>query len=135
MPHVQGEALAPIAYEQPSADLVALVDTEPTPIAIPGPHDVTALAHFPTMLPLAALAERELKLAGHRFNPVTHDQTRAPHFVRVDFLDTARGRAALIEGLPRAARIRHPAWSPDGSRLAMAVTTGEGVELWTADVA
>lgn len=135
MPPVQGKPLAPIAYEQPSADLVALVDTEPTPIAIPGPHDIAAVAHFPTMVPLVDLAERELKLAGHRFNPATHDQTRAPHFVRVDFLDTASGCSAPIEGLPRAARIRHPAWSPDGSRLAMAVTAGKGVELWTADVA
>jgi dipeptidyl aminopeptidase/acylaminoacyl peptidase len=131
-------AALPLAaqYRIPPKELVDVVDAQPTPGAIPSPDGKwLLLIQQPAMLTIEDLSQAELKLAGIRFNPETHDQTRVLYATSLTLAAIAGGASRPITGVPAAARMRHPAWSPDASKLAFTVSTPAGVELWVADVA
>jgi dipeptidyl aminopeptidase/acylaminoacyl peptidase len=124
----------PVAYQQPSADLVQLADAALPPAVLPGPNDETVLlADTPPLLPIAEVAQTELKLGGLRFNPENHAETRAVYFSALRFLDTATGQARPVTGIPAGGRVRQPEWSPDGRLVALTVAFPTRVELWVAE--
>lgn len=120
-------------YQMPPKPLADLIDAPAFPAAIDSPDaQHLLLAEPPPLLTIADLAEPELKLAGIRFNPQTHDQPRATYFKKLTFVTVADGRKAEVIGLPESPRVRHIAWSPDAKRIAFTVSMPSGVELWSA---
>ncbi len=104
--------------------------------AFPGPDDGTLLlADVPPLLPIAEVAQPELKLAGLRFNPVNNAESRAGYYSALTLLDVATGHARPVRGVPADGRIRQPSWSPDGKHVAFTVARPTRVELWVVDVA
>jgi len=78
-----GVAAGQDTYQVPAKALVDIADAPPTPMVAAGPGDWLLLARPASMLTIADLAQPELRLGGYRFNPVTHDQTRAMYAVEL----------------------------------------------------
>jgi hypothetical protein len=91
------------------------------------------LVEYPALIPLAELAQPELKLAGLRFNPQRHSQSRGYHDTAARFVRLSQPETHPVSGLPAGAQLRDWSWSPDGARVAFAVTTASAVELWVAE--
>lgn len=122
-------------YQMPPKALADLVDAPAFPASIVAPDSRRMLlAEPPPLLTIADLAEPELKLAGIRFNPKTHDQPRALYFKKLTFVALADGAKTEVTGLPENPRVRHIAWSPDSKRIAFTVSMPGGVELWSAGI-
>jgi dipeptidyl aminopeptidase/acylaminoacyl peptidase len=122
-------------YQMPPKPLADLVDAPAFPVPVVSPDSQRLLlAEPPPLLTIADLAEPELKLAGVRFNPQTHDQPRATYFKKLTFVTIADGSKLDVTGLPDNPRVRHIAWSPDSKRVAFTVSTPAGVELWSAGI-
>jgi dipeptidyl aminopeptidase/acylaminoacyl peptidase len=130
-----GVAAAQDTYKVPAKELVDIADAPPTPSALAGPKEWVLLAHPVPMLTIADLSQPELRLGGYRFNPFTHDQSRAIYVNELSLMNAATGEKRQVTGLPSPLRARNPAWSPDGSRLAFTTATDAGLTLWTIDVA
>ena len=126
---VAGAAAAQSTYQVPAGELVELADAPPTPLAYAGPGDWTMLVRMALMFTIADLSQPELKLGGYRFNPVTHEQTRAPYAVELSLLNAVTGERRTVTGLSSRLRARSPAWSPDGSRFAFTAGTDAGLTL------
>src|SRR5262249_28062559 len=122
---------APDSYRMPPEEIAKLADAPLTPALRLSPDQAWALlTDTPTLLPLSDLAQPELKLAGHRFNPQNDDQTRSPYAQHPVLLRISDGSQRPIAGLPDQARLRYLAWSPDAKRIAMAAITENALELW-----
>ena len=128
-------AFADDSYQMPPKELAALVDAPPTPSMNVGPGDWAVLMESPLFVTIADLAQPELKLAGVRFNPRNHEQTRFGYSRALRLLRISSGEQKAIAGLPQPLRARLVTWSPDGARLAFTHASGDGVELWVADIA
>ncbi|HEX7152547.1 MAG TPA: prolyl oligopeptidase family serine peptidase [Thermoanaerobaculia bacterium] len=122
-------------YQLPPKEIVELADAPPTPVFLSGPGDWALLGQTPALLAISDLAQPELKLAGHRFNPQSHEQTRAGYYVSLRLLNVLTGVEKAVSGLPASLRARNVTWSADGARFAFTHANERGVELWTADVA
>src|SRR5436190_23763565 len=120
-------------YQMPPKAIADLVDAPAFPVASVSPdRQRLLLAEPPPLLTIADLAAPELKLAGIRFNPQTHDQPRATYFKKLTLVAIADAKKTEVTGLPAEPRVRHIAWSPDSKHLAFTLSTPEGVELWSA---
>ncbi|HEX3581093.1 MAG TPA: S9 family peptidase, partial [Thermoanaerobaculia bacterium] len=120
-------------YQMPPKALADLVDAPAFPVPFVAPDSQRMLlAEPPPLLTIADLAEPELKLAGIRFNPQTHDQPRALYFKKLTFVTLADEAKTEVSGLPENPRVRHIEWSPDSKRIAFTVSMPDGVELWSA---
>jgi len=123
-------------YRTPPQAIVDVVDALPTPFAVPSPDGKTLLMlQTPALLTIADLSQPELKLAGVRFNPETHDQTRSNYYTSLSLVPVAGGAARAVSGAPAGTRMRYATWSPDSSKIAFTLSTQAGVELWAADAA
>ena len=125
-----------LKYQMPPKEIAEVVDAPPSPFASVSPDGKTLLlVQFPAMLTIADLSQPELKLAGVRFNPVRHDQTRSTYATSLTLAPVAGGASRPITGLPGAPRMRYATWSPDSSKVAFTLSADDGVELWVADAA
>ena len=125
-----------LKYQMPPKEIAEVVDAPPSPFASVSPDGKTLLlVQFPAMLTIADLSQPELKLAGVRFNPERHDQTRSTYATSLTLVPVAGGAPRPVSGLPNAPRMRYATWSPDSSKIAFTLSTDEGVEMWVADVA
>src|SRR5258705_5074719 len=122
-------------YQTPPKELAALVDAPPTPSMNVGPGDWAVLTEAPLFLTIADLAQPELKLAGLRFNPRNHEQTRFGYNRDLRILRVSSGEQRAIAGLPQPLRARLVTWSADGARIAFTQASEDGVELWVVDAA
>jgi dipeptidyl aminopeptidase/acylaminoacyl peptidase len=121
-------------YQMPPAELVKLATAPQTPSFELGPRgDWGLLLDVPPLVPIAEVAQRELKLAGLRFNPDNDGQTRSLYFAKLTFVQIPSGRTTAVGGLPADPRIRDVQWAPDGARVAFTLTRATGVELWIAE--
>jgi len=125
-----------VKYQMPPSAIAGVVDAPPTPLASLSPDGKSLLLmQQPALLTIADLSQPELKLAGVRFNPGTHDQTRSFYFTSLTVVPVAGGAQRAIGGLPAGPRMRYPTWSPDSSKIAFTLSAPGGVELWVADAA
>ncbi len=123
-------------YRLPPPEIVALADAPLTPLAVLSPNgNSIALLDPAPLLTLGDLSQLELKLAGLRFNPSNHDQTRPTYFGNLRLLTVTGAKEQAVSGLPSGAHIRNLSWSPDAKAVAFTVAGDAGLELWTASMA
>ena len=121
-------------YEMPPPELAALVDALPTPGLVNGPGDFGLLSVTPQFLTIADLSQPELKLAGVRFNPQNHEQTRFAYSNDLRLLQISSGSQRMLSGLPSPLRARYVTWAPDGKHFAFTNAGENALELWSGDV-
>ena len=125
-----------LTYQTPSPTLAALVDAPRTPsVRLSPDHATMALFTVPGAPSVAELAEPELGLAGVRINPQTFAPSRSSGYTGLALKTVDGGAERAVTGLPEDARLRSPAWSPDGRHLALLADRDTRVELWVVDVA
>lgn len=128
-------AAAQDTYQTPPKELAALVDAPPTPAMSVGPGDYALLAESPLFLTIEDLAQPELKIAGLRFNPRNHEQTRAGYARDLRVLHLASGETRALSGMPAALRARNVAWAANGKNFAFTNASEDTLELWAGDAA
>lgn len=128
-------AFAEDTYRMPPKELAELVDAPPTPTISVGPGDLALLIDSPAYLTIADLSQPELQLAGVRFNPRNHEQTRFGYARDLRILRLSKGEQRAVAGLPSPLRARYATWSPDGTRIAFTHATEDALELWVIDTA
>ncbi|HEY0371106.1 MAG TPA: S9 family peptidase, partial [Thermoanaerobaculia bacterium] len=119
----------------PPQELAALVDASPTPAMYVGPADYALLGEPPLFLTVADLAQPELKMAGLRFNPRNHEQTRFPYNRDLRVLQLSNGATKPLAGLPSPLRARNFTWAANGKNFAFTNASEDAVELWAGDAA
>ena len=128
-------AFADDKYELPPKELATLVDASPTPFLNAGPADFALLGEPPLFLTIADLAQPELKIAGLRFNPRNHEQTRAGYSRDLRVLQISTGEARPLAGLPSPLRARNITWAANGKNFAFTNASEDALELWVGDAA
>ncbi len=128
-------AVAQDTYQMPPKELAALVDAPPTPGMNVGPGDFAVLAEPPLFLTIADLAQPELKIAGLRFNPRNHEQTRFGYSRDLRVLQLSTGTAKPLAGLPSPLRARNVTWAANGNNFAFTNAAEDALELWAGDAA
>ena len=118
----------------PGADVVAIIDAAPTPLASPSPAEECAiLVHYQAHPPIAMLARPRLSLAGLRLDPVIAGRQRTRRFTGLSVLRIGDGTERPLR-LPEGAQVSVPVWAPDGQRFAFTVDDQDGIGVWTGDV-
>lgn len=123
-------------YQTPHPALQAIVDAPQLPVPHLGPKKtLVAMLEYPTLPPISAVAEEELKLAGFRIHPRAWAESKFQfgHKLWLQALDKMDKRE--ISGLPAPLAIANLAWSPDQRYLAFTQRTTNGMQLWLVDVA
>ena len=120
-------------YQTPPPELAALADAPPTPTMSAGPGDFAVLAEMPTYLTVADLAQPELKIAGLRFNPRNHEQTRSAYARVLNVVQYSTGDMRSFRDIPPALRARNLSWAPNGKNFAFTNATETALELWAGD--
>ncbi len=119
-------------YKLPPADIVKMLDAEPTPQIIPSPRG-NALVHVSYKLhPSIALVSRPiLRLGGLRIDPALTAPQRLSERtgLKVQFMD---GTMVPIQ-TPAGANIQFVRWSNNAEWIAFTVDVSNGVELWIAN--
>ena len=123
-------------YQVPPDPLPAIVDAPPTPqVRLSPDREWMLLLESPSLLSLADLSEPELRLAGRRISPRTNGPTRVRPVRKLTLRRVSDLSERVIAGLPEGAGVGGIRWSPDGKKIAFALTRGEAIELWVAEVA
>jgi dipeptidyl aminopeptidase/acylaminoacyl peptidase len=123
------------SYRQPPPPIAQILDTAPTPtVSVSSDRRTLALLGRENLPPIADLAEPFLRLAGYRINPAINgpSEGRAGWLNALSFQDIETGAVRQV-ALPAGARYLYPSWSPDSARLAFALRTPQGLELWAAE--
>lgn len=124
-----------IGYQQPAAEIVAIVDAAPTPGASLSPNGLLMLnTGFPALPSIADLAAPEYRLAGVRFNPANTGPTQPRYVASMQLLDIATQQSQSISGLPKQLKAVNLSWSPDSKYLAFIQLEANEAQLWRIDV-
>lgn len=122
-------------YRQPPQPIAQILDTAPTPsVSVSSDRRTLALLGRENLPPISDLAEPFLRLAGYRINPAINgpSEGRAGWLNALSFQDIETGAVRAVT-LPHGARYLYPTWSPDGARMAFALRTPQGLELWAVE--
>jgi dipeptidyl aminopeptidase/acylaminoacyl peptidase len=123
-------------YRTPPPEIIAAVDVPAPPqVSLSPDGKWILLLQGPAMLTIDDLSQPELKLAGVRFNPERHDQSRLPYAHSLSLVRIADGTSRPVNGLPASPRVRFASWAGDSSAVAFVVSTPAGAELWVLDPA
>jgi dipeptidyl aminopeptidase/acylaminoacyl peptidase len=123
-----------LPFLTPDADVVAIIDAAPTPLASPSPAEQFAiLVHYQAHPPIAMLARQRLSLAGLRLDPQIAGRQRTRRFTGLSVLRISDGSERPL-ALPDGAQVSVPVWAPDGKRFAFTVDEPDGIGVWTGDV-
>ena len=128
---------AEVTYQQPPADIQAILDADSPPAVSVSPDREWMLElERPNLRVLAELAEPEVKVAGIKINPETNGPAREYAYRGIVLRDMASARRAsrVAIDLPEGARVRNVTWSPDNTGFSFTLTQADGIELWYAEV-
>jgi len=129
-------AQEPLTYQKPPSPILNLVDAEnpPTPM-VDMDARLLVLLKRPAFLDLEDLAQPELRLAGLRISPRTHNGSRTRPFSGLILSELETGRTIPIAGLPSPLKAEYFTFSPTGKHLALVEVQAEGMALWVVDTA
>jgi dipeptidyl aminopeptidase/acylaminoacyl peptidase len=122
-----------VPYKIPEQDVVTIIDTPPTPVALLAPGGrFIALVHYEAHPPISLLERRYLRLAGIRVDPVLIARQRVRRLTGLSVLRVADGTERAVT-LPDGAQPSVPAWSPDGRSFVFTMDEADGIGVWVAD--
>lgn len=123
-----------MSYSLPDADVIAIIDAPPTPLASPSPgEEFIVLVHYQSHPPIGMLAKPRLRLAGLRLDPAIGGRQRTRRFTGLSVLRISDGAEDTLT-LPDDAQVSVPVWAPDGRRFAFTVDEPDGIGVWTCEV-
>lgn len=132
---ISSSAQESFTYQQPSKEILELVDFERAPAVIMDSKKQTLVyLYSPTYKSLEEISESELKVAGQRINPVTNMTSKARYYTKVSVQLNRTGEPRLVQGLPENSKLVSLSWSPDENYIACGNIVKNGVELWVIDV-
>ena len=118
-----------MAYSEPDADIVAIIDAAPTPAMRASPDGAwVLLARYESHPPVRLLARPFRPLAGVRIDPELGARRRTLRILGFSLLNVATGETTHLE--TPDGNLGMPQWSPDSRTFAFSVDTVAGVELW-----
>ncbi len=124
-----------LTYQQPPDELNRIIDTPKTPFVKLSPDNKWLLLQTRPPLPsIEELAQPELKLAGHRINPLTNGISQPRYTQDLTLMSVESGEEYDITGMPRHPKISHLTWAANGSHAAFTHTAENGIELWVVAV-
>ncbi len=124
-----------VGYMMPPQEIAQLVDAPP-----PAEVDVDPTGRWMLTLERVRYVSLEeqsrplLRLAGLRIDPSSNSATRPQTYTGLSFIRIADGSVRPVTGLPSEVKIEQIRWAPQGERLALAVSEGDGLTLWLIDV-
>lgn len=122
-------------YQKPDEPILSLAEARPAPaLLLNEKATLGVLLYRYNYKSIDELSEPEMKLAGIRVNPKTHNSKRDVYYIDMKILDVPSGKQISVKGLPGDARLENFSWSPNESMMAFTNTTSEGVELWVLSV-
>ncbi len=131
-----GSAQEKLSYQQPSQEILALVNAPLAPsVRVTDNGDYMLLLYRDAYKSIQELSEAELRLAGLRINPVTNIGSRTNYYNNIKIKSTSGKEIIQVTGLPDNPRLANLSFSPDESKVAVTNTTAEGVEVWVLDIA
>jgi dipeptidyl aminopeptidase/acylaminoacyl peptidase len=130
-------ATEPPVYQQPSAEIRAVLDAPSLPTHSLSPDQRTlASVELRRYRSVAELARPVLRLAGLRFDAATSSPQLTANIESLKLRDLARPDAAERSvALPAGGSFSALRWSPDGRRFLLNRRTANATELWVGDVA
>lgn len=124
-----------VAFQKPPKAILDLVDVENPPSPMADAYGRTMLLlRREAFSRLEDLSQPELKLAGLRINPVTHNASRTRPASGLVFQEALTGKPIAMAGLPADLRLEYPSFAPDGSKVAFIQPHPTGLALWVADI-
>jgi dipeptidyl aminopeptidase/acylaminoacyl peptidase len=125
-----------VAFRTPPEEIRRLVDAPLPPAVLVDPAgNRLVLLDLPGYKSLEELSEPELKLAGLRINPKSHNRARLNVTTGISVQEIASGRRAVVEGLPPSPKIQWTRFSPKGTYFSFVQCDPGGLSLWTVDLA
>ncbi len=128
---------APLAYQQPSPAVRAVLDAPALPLHLVSPDQRTlALLQPRRYRALAELARPQARLAGERIDLAGNGPARINEIEQLQLRELLAADAPMrrVE-LPAGGGFHQPRWSPDGRWLLLNRRTDAGTELWAGAVA
>lgn len=125
-----------LTYQQPSAEIRAVLDAPPLPSYALSPDQKTlATVGLRRYRSVADLARPILRLAGQRIDAQASSPQLLPQIESLRLRDLQAGAAAeRVVKLPGSG-FHHLRWSPDSRHFLLQRRTDQAVELWVGDTA
>ena len=124
---------APAGYLTPPKVIADIMDAEPLPSVTLSPdRSVMMLQYRRSMPTIAEVSAPFYRLAGARINPRTNGPRLLGGTTRIVLKDVASGSERPL-ALPVAVTYA-PAFSPDGKKISVTVTTTDAIDLYVVDV-
>ncbi len=124
-------------YRVPRPEMAAIVAAPIFPKVefSPAKDYVLLLEYASNFVPVAQLAEPELRLANVRFNPLNNSPSRFRTACGIRVKKVSGDSTALrIRNLPDKLAVGFASWSPDGRKIAFCRFLPQSIELWIIDV-
>ena len=129
-----GQALAQEPYRLPPQEIVDIVDAPPAPFTSLSPaRDTILLMHREALPPVSEMARPMERLAGMRLDAATNGRHGPRSVIGLSILDLETQETRDVR-LPDDAGLSGMTWSPDGSRVAFAMTRNDEISLWVLDI-
>ncbi len=133
-------AQSALKYQQPRAEIEALLDAPATPLVRISPdHKLLAVTQPLTYPSIADLAQPRYRLAGLRFSPATNGPSRDAYSTALTFQPLSGGPPKTVSGLPAHLKLLYASWSPNSKHYAFVqknVAPGaQGLTLYIVDAA
>lgn len=121
-------------YQQPPPDVAAVLDAHrPPSLRLSPDQSWMLLLDRPALPPISEIAAPIVKVAGVRLDPRTHGPARENPYTAATLRRTEDPRATPVPIRVDGA-IREAFYDEESRRVAMTVTTDEGIALWVAEL-
>lgn len=124
-----------VAFQQPSAEILALADFQRPPAIKMSPDKKWILFMYrPTYKTLDELGQEELRLAGLRINAKARISSTETYYSSLRLKSVDGDQEFEIRGLPSDALLANIEYAPDSKRVGFTNTTDKGLSLWVVDL-
>jgi len=124
------------SFQKPPKAILDVFDVGNPPAPLTDSEARTlVLLKRPAFLALEDLAQPELRLAGLRINPRTHNASRTRPYSGFVMQELATGKSIPVLGLPEKVSIEYPSFSPTGAHFAFVEVQAKGLALWMVEIA
>ena len=122
----------PTTWQNPPSPIAEILDNPGSPAVSISPNHRWLVEFWRSeLVPIEALAEPELGIAGFRINPKTRTSARSNPYTKIavgELLNDRENRTTI--DLPDDAKLTNFKWSDSGNLLAFTWIKPNGLELW-----